>query len=220
MYLKQDAIFVADTHYNKKNLKFEFLLDDILSNKIQTSQLILLGDIFDYLSFEIEYFKNINKKVIDKLNILSSKLEIIYLEGNHDYNLKKLFPNITIIPRQKQPLICNYNNKKISLAHGDIFMTWNYEFFTKFIRNKFVLNIINFLDINNFFTRYIENMLLNKDIYSYKFKDFNSFAQNRINLYKKYNVDMIIEGHFHQNKKYNNYINILYIMNIFEKYHL
>ncbi|MCD8541207.1 MAG: hypothetical protein LRY22_00560 [Aliarcobacter cryaerophilus] len=52
-----------------------------------------MGDNFDFLSNEIKYFKNRNKDIIELLNSLSDSFEIFYLEGNHDYNLSKIFPN-------------------------------------------------------------------------------------------------------------------------------
>jgi len=36
----------------------------------------------------------------------------------------------------------------------------------------------------------------------------NSFAKNRIKKYEELNIDIIIEGHFHQDKRYENYINL------------
>ena len=47
MYLsiKDDAIFVADAHFNKKNREFLTFLKKVESNEIITTQLFLMGDI-------------------------------------------------------------------------------------------------------------------------------------------------------------------------------
>ena len=58
MYLsiKPDSIFVADSHFNEKNRELLILLKKVESKEIVTSQLFLMGDIFDFIMKE----KNIN----------------------------------------------------------------------------------------------------------------------------------------------------------------
>ena len=92
MYLsiKQNSIFVADSHFNEKNRELLTFLEKIESKVIITSQLFLMGDIFDFLSCECKYFIKQNIEVITLLNKLSNDLEIIYLEGNHDFLLASI----------------------------------------------------------------------------------------------------------------------------------
>ncbi len=205
--ISNDAIFIADSHYNNQRIAFELFLDTILTKQISTSQLFLMGDMFDFLTYEVDYFKNINQDVIDKLNILSKQIEIIYLEGNHDFSIDKLFPNIIVIPRDIQPLIAQYKDKKIAISHGDIFTPTLYNIFTFILRNDTLLRFLNFLDKNDTTSKWIENALIGKKI-CHDMEDFDKFAKNRLNLYNKYDVDIVIEGHFHQGKRYKNYINI------------
>jgi UDP-2,3-diacylglucosamine hydrolase len=200
--INADAIFIADAHYNKNRTSFKIFLDDILNQKIQTTQLFLLGDIFDVLNSQINYFINANQTIIDKLNQLSKQIQIIYIEGNHDFNLQNLFPNIYVIKKADQPLIANYQNKKIAIAHGDIFSSFTYNIYSFIIRNKYILPILNLFNLTK-----LENYLMQKNI-CHKNIIFDKFATKRIKLYDKFNIDMIIEGHFHQGKKYNNYINL------------
>jgi len=206
--LKENAIFIADSHYNKQRIEFQNLLNDILNSKIKTSQLFLMGDMFDFLCDEVSYFKTINQNIINTINKLSLDIEIIYLEGNHDFNLKDIFPNCIVVKRENQPLIIEDNEKYIAISHGDIFTPTSYNIFTAIIRNRYFLKLLNLFDINNTISKYFESKLIKKDI-CHDFKDFDSFAQNRINLYKKYDdTSLIIEGHYHQGKEYSKYINI------------
>ena len=206
--LKEDAIFIADSHYNKQRIEFKKILDDILTNQIKTSQLFLMGDMFDFLCAEVSYFKTINQNIINTINQLSLDIEIIYLEGNHDFNLKDLFPNCTVVKRQNQPLILEYKEKYIAISHGDIFTPTSYNIFTAIMRNRYFLKLLNLFDIKNNISKYFENKLIKKDI-CHDFKDFDKFAQNRLDLYKKYDdISLIIEGHYHQGKEYKQYINI------------
>ncbi len=203
----EGAIFVADSHLNKNNLELIEFLNKIQSKKIETPQLILVGDIFDFLSEHCKYFIGANEEVIKRLNILSEEIEIIYLEGNHDYNLKKIFPNIKVFPRKKQAVQALYKDKSISLAHGDNFIDWKYDIYCKIIRNKFLLRFLNLIDFNYWLSKKIEEALLDKKI-CHEIKDFKAIAQKRS---KKYKTDFIVEGHYHQgmvysfeNKKYIN----------------
>ena len=203
--IKNDAIFVADVHYNKKRDNFLQFLDDILKKNIKTSQLILMGDIFDFLSKEADYFIKSNKLAIDKINYISKNIEVVYLEGNHDYNLDKVFTSVSVIKRKYQPLIAKYKNKTLAISHGDIFTPSLYNTYTYIIRNHYLLKFLNFID-NGTLVKIIENKLMQKKIC--KEIDFIKLAQDRINKYSNIKVDIIIEGHFHQGKSYKNYINI------------
>ena len=205
--IQDGAIFIADAHYSKKRQKLKKLLIKIKQGDIKVSQLFLMGDIFDFLSAEIEYFNKINSEVIQLINEISKKIEVIYLEGNHDYNLKEIFHNALVIPREKQPIQFNYKNKIIALAHGDIFTPKLYNFYTLIIRNSTLLKILNFIDISNWLTSSIEKSL-NKKEKNYKFLNFEEFAKDRIKKYEKIKSHIIIEGHFHQGKMYDKYINL------------
>jgi len=204
--IEDNAIFVADSHYNKKRQELKIFLLKLKAKEIKTSQLFLMGDMFDFLANEISYFKKQNNDIINLLNELSNTTNIIYLEGNHDYNLKILFPNILIISRDKQPFYCTYQNKKIALSHGDIFTPSGYDLYTLIIRNKYFLRFLNFIDINNWLTKKIDHWLLEKNICS-DIIDFKEFAQYRVSLYSS-KVDLIIEGHFHYGKIEKKYANI------------
>jgi UDP-2,3-diacylglucosamine hydrolase len=210
MYLSilQGSIFVADSHYNQKNTQFLVFLKKLENKEIKTSQLFLMGDMIDFISGESRYFIKQNSDVIELLNKLSKTIEIIYLEGNHDYNLKTLFPNINVIKRENQPLLAKFKNKTISLSHGDNFINWKYDLYCKLIRSSILLKFLNFIDINYFISKKIENSLLNKNI-CHKMNNFKKIVSKRL---ENYDTDIVIEGHYHQGDIYNinekKYINI------------
>jgi UDP-2,3-diacylglucosamine hydrolase len=209
MYLNIDksAIFIADSHYNSNRTELLNVLQSIQSEKIKTNQIFLMGDNFDFLCDGITYFIEQNKEVIDFINDLSVTKEIIYLEGNHDFNLSTLFPNVLVISRDFQPLICEYENKKIALSHGDIFMNKSYEIFTSIVRSRATAFFFNLFDINQILSKKLNAWLLQKHLYSYH-KDFDQTMTKRSKSYEKYNVDFIIEGHFHQDRSQGKYINL------------
>ena len=206
--IKEGAIFVADSHYNEKKNQFLVFLEKLERGEIRTSQLFLMGDMFDFISGESRYFIKRNQKLIDIINRLSKEIEIIYLEGNHDYNMQVVFPDLLVVKRENQPLSAYYDNKSVQISHGDIFTPWHYNLYCKIIRNHPLLVFLNMLDFNYFISKKIYYALIKKDI-CYKMKDFDGFAKRRL---KNYSAELVIEGHFHQGKSYKEgnieYVNI------------
>ncbi|AXX91727.1 UDP-2,3-diacylglucosamine hydrolase [Malaciobacter molluscorum LMG 25693] len=206
--LKENSLFVADSHYNEKNKQFLIFLEKLKSKEIECKQLILMGDMFDFISSESKYFVKRNQKLLDIINELSNDIDILYFEGNHDYNMQPLFKNVKVIKREKQPLLLNYKNKKIAICHGDIFTPKSYDIYCKVIRNHYLLIFLNMLDIKNFISKKIYYALIKK-IICFDFKEFETLALKRS---RNFDADIIVEGHFHQGKQYTfgnkRYINI------------
>lgn len=201
MFLKIDenALFVADSHYNEKRDEFLVFLEKLEDSSIKTTQLFLMGDMFDFISAESKYFIKRNKNVINLLNHLSKTIEIIYFEGNHDYNLKVIFPKMKVIKREHQPLFATYGQKKVGLSHGDIFVNdKSYDIYCKVIRNSLLLKFLNLIDFNNSISKKIYSTLLDKQICS-KMTNFDKIVERRV---EHYDCDIIIEGHFHQGSEF------------------
>ena len=195
----EGAFIVSDAHYSHKRPDFLNFLREIHSRKLQPSQLILMGDIFDSLFGGVAYTIKINEEAVKLLNDISLRIEVIYLEGNHDFNLKNVFTNTKVFPISKQPVAVTYNGDKILLAHGDIESDFGYKLYTLIIRNKLVigaLNIINYIS-SNYIIKKLDNYLSKKDDCK-KFVGLEKFISDR--LLGKYKCKYFIEGHFHQNK--------------------
>ena len=195
--LKEGAFVIADAHYSKKLPHFLTLLKKIDSKELNPTQLILLGDIFDALFGGVK--ESYDQEAIKLLNKLSYKLDIIYLEGNHDFNLKNIFPNIKIYKRQMQPVIFEFNNKKVAMSHGDIFMDNKiYNIYSVVIRNSFILKSLSLLNrlFNGFILKKLDTHLSKKDNCK-KIDNFKNIVIKRVAKLDKY--DYFVEGHFHQN---------------------
>lgn len=211
--IKNGAIIVSDVHFDsKKRDAFFYFLEDIYSGAIETTQLILLGDIFDLLFAPIDALVKRDIKMIELLNRVAKKVEVIYFEGNHDFSLTSIFQNITIIPLQDQPVETTANNQTLFLAHGDYGLNISYRIYTAIIRNKVVLKCLNW--INEFTSNFIVNKLdehLAKKDHCHKFENFEAYIKDRISSLKIEKESLFIEGHHHQGQsvdigqvKYNN----------------
>jgi UDP-2,3-diacylglucosamine hydrolase len=199
--LKEGAILIADAHYPAhKKEHFLKLLQDIKSQKISTSQLILMGDIFDLLVGNSPYLKSLFAKEIELLEEIAKDIEVIYLEGNHDFTLDVIFKNIKIVPIASQPLVLQCCGKLYGFSHGDRYrQTFGYLLYSKFIRNRLVLKILP-----DIIAKYMLNKMKHKKIC----KEISNFENIVEQIRKNYNTDYIIEGHFHQGKKIGNYISL------------
>ncbi len=197
--LKDGAIFIADAHYpNHHSKDFINILEAIYQDKISAPQLFLMGDIFDLLVGNSPYLKKRFKKEIELIENISNKVKVFYIEGNHDFNLKPLFKNVKIIPIEKQPLILEYNNKKIALSHGDKYNSkLSYKIYTKFIRNPFIIKIIP-----QGYAKYKLKKMKSKKLCK-KIDNFKDIVKKIVN---NYTTDLIIEGHFHQGVRVGHYI--------------
>lgn len=192
--LKEGAFLISDAHYAKdKNSFLEFLK---FVKKRKPPQFILFGDIFDTLFGGINATYEKNREAIDVLNSISKEIEVIYLEGNHDFNLSSIFTNVMIVPLEKQPLKLNFKDKIIYLAHGDIYNKFQYNIYTKIIRHPLTLRALSLFD----------KIILKKlDTYLSKKNDckeminFEDIIKKRASYMPK--CDYFIEGHFHQDKK-------------------
>jgi len=204
MVIKSGAIFIADAHYNKIQEELIDFLQQIKDKKVVCTQLFLMGDIFDFLCDEVDYFQEINYKLVNLIDEISHHIETIYFEGNHDYSLEDTFPKARVIPRKEQPIYTFLNNKKVALAHGDIYTPTGYNIYCAIIRNPYFLNFLNLIDINNWLSKKVEYKLQKKYLCK-KQKNFEQFAKKRV---ENYAVDLVIEGHYHQNFLTEQYINL------------
>ena len=102
--IQKNALFIADSHYPHHGDTFLNLLKKLDNNKIKTPQLFLMGDNFDLLFGYNDYIQTFSKEAIDLLQTLSKKIEIYYFEGNHDFCLKEIFPDIQVYSREEQPI--------------------------------------------------------------------------------------------------------------------
>lgn len=224
--LKNGAVFIADAHENEQRQDFLEFLRAIESSQISTPQLILMGDMFDMLVWQIRATHNFAAPYVNLLEKLADKgVEVLYIEGNHDFNVAQFFRKVKVFPLKNQPLSLQSPNgvsfkwgklsangaeimgksvefksvSRVVLAHGDIFLPPFLAFALKSLRCPFLLNalnIVNFLAFNKISAQILKNQK-KKDLF-YQIADFNALAEQR---YAKYQANgaLVIEGHYHQN---------------------
>ena len=209
--LKDGAWLIADSHYAHYNTALYDFLSSVDPADLPP-QLLLMGDIFDLLFGYAQNSIQPNRKMVDLLKQIARQCEVIYLEGNHDFGLGPLFDGaVRVVPRSRQPLSAACGGKLIALHHGDLLQGVGYEIYTALIRNSYIDRILNLADSasNGAVIGWLERYNRNKKP-CYKIDDFEKRMQSRLDILKKrYDFDIWIEGHFHQNIRFE-YDNVSY----------
>jgi len=208
---QEGAYIISDAHYSHLRPELLDFMRDIDAQKMRPTQLIFMGDIFDALFGSIDFTCKQNKEMITLINSISAKVEVLYLEGNHDFNIQKIFPLAKVFSIKSQPVRAVYEDKKLYLAHGDFDGDFFYRIYTFLIRSPFVLFFLKYIDIfsNHGILKKIDSHLRKKNDCK-KFRGFKEFIQKR--LASRYDCDYFIEGHYHQNDSFDvadfHYINL------------
>ncbi|EMG31314.1 UDP-2,3-diacylglucosamine diphosphatase [Campylobacter showae] len=213
--VKSGAIFIADSHENENRENFWHFLCALKSGEIKTPQLFLMGDMFDFLASECEFFVKFYERYIHTIDELGEEMEIYYFEGNHDFNLARLFKNVKAYPIGAQPVkFASECGQSVLIAHGDIFLPFVSKYVLRFLRVKWFLKTMNFFDkfLNFRLSKQILNKLKQK-ILDYKIPNFKNLVEAKMRRYNAfYEADVVIEGHYHQGEQYTigkqKYINI------------
>jgi len=203
LLLLEGAVLIGDAHYSPKNPQLLPFLKAIAAAEIKTPQLILMGDIFDQLFGGITFTLERNAEAISLINQIALQTDVIYLEGNHDFQLASVFKNIRIFPLQQQPLLCRYGEKKILLAHGDFGLPLGYRLYTGAIRSASVLRILRVID--DFTGHGIVKWVDEHNAKKYdcnRFEGFEQYIIKRLEALDLSSVDYCIEGHYHQNSSF------------------
>ncbi|MDR0408615.1 MAG: metallophosphoesterase [Campylobacteraceae bacterium] len=198
--IKDGALFVADAHENGKNRTlFSELLRRIKSDEIHATQLFLMGDMFDLLVGGNKITQLLFQDEIAYLEEIGRKIDVFYFEGNHDFNLDKIFSNIKVIPLKKQPITFKSKCGLFRLAHGDLRGGFTYRIYTALIRNPFLVAVLNLFDRNGLISYSILKKLEKKEL-CVKMENFENIAAKKMLFYKK--CDFIVEGHYHQDQSF------------------
>ena len=213
--VKSGAIFIADSHENENRENFWHFLCALKNGEIKTPQLFLMGDMFDFLAGECEFFVKFYERYVRAIDELGEKMEIYYFEGNHDFNLARLFKNVKAYPIGAQPVkFTSECGQSVLIAHGDIFLPFVAKYALRLLRVKIFLKTMNFFDkfLNFRLSKRILNKLKRK-ILDYKIPNFKNLAEAKMRRYNAfYEADVVIEGHYHQGEQYTigkqKYINV------------
>jgi UDP-2,3-diacylglucosamine hydrolase len=163
-----------------------------------------MGDIFDLLFGYNDYILRFSHDAVERLRRLSKHTHIVYFEGNHDFCLEPLFPDIDIFSYKHQPQYFDYGGKRVGLAHGDRFDTGaGYKLYTWWLRNPLTLKLLRPWEKS--IIEHRMHKLAQKSIC----REYVGFEKKVERILRRYDdADMVIEGHFHQAEKIGRYVSL------------
>jgi UDP-2,3-diacylglucosamine pyrophosphatase LpxH len=115
-----DALIISDIHLGSDNCQARQLtrfLENILDGELLTQRLILNGDVFDSIDFR--RLKKNHWKVLSLLRKLSDRIEISWINGNHDGPAEIISHLLGVEVRDE--MILESGGRKILLHHGHRF---------------------------------------------------------------------------------------------------
>jgi UDP-2,3-diacylglucosamine hydrolase len=202
--IKEGAVFISDSHYPHHGDAFLLLLQQIKNKELNTPQIFLMGDNFDLLFGYNSYIQTFSQDIITLLQTLSRTIVIHYFEGNHDFCLSSIFENINVYTRDVQPVVFSLAGKKVALSHGDKYKTGHfYNLYSVILRHKLTLTLLK--PFSKMIIGYQMKKLSQKKI-CHTFEGFEKRVDAILEHYK--DVDLVIEGHFHQARILGKYISL------------
>jgi len=134
-------IFIADAHLKgtddpAQTSLVEFL--ETLTGDSRPDMLVFLGDIFDFWAGFNPIIYNRHLPLLDALETLStSGVDIIYLEGNHDFNMGTFFTSTLGAEVHADNCRLSIDGKEFFIAHGDaVAMSFGYATWRAFLRSR------------------------------------------------------------------------------------
>ena len=119
------ALFISDLHLqastpNTTQAFFSFLQ----RHAIQSQQLFLLGDLFEYWVGDDDIATPWIKEIVDAIRAVSDAgVEVNWIAGNRDFLVGENFAAATGVNILSDPFVTTIGGKKIVLTHGDILCT-------------------------------------------------------------------------------------------------
>ena len=198
------SCFISDLHLDnkRKDVKKSFF-NFLESEASEFDNLYILGDLFEVWIGD-DFSDQLTNEVISNLKKYSNKNKKIFImHGNRDFLLGKEFVQDCGAELISDPLILNYENRRIMLSHGDIFCTddseyqkfkekvrsenWKKEFLSKSLEER---------------KKIAENLRKESSIKNSQKQDFlMDVNKSEIKkIAKKSKIDLLIHGHVHRPK--------------------
>jgi len=199
----KNIIFIADTHLkSSESSTIAKLKSSLLQTDAKYNVVCFLGDIFELWLGHNSYFIKHYSSFIDLCRQLIDRgIEIIFIEGNHEYNTKQFFSSYLGISCWRGPLKIRLNNKSVLLTHGD-----------RLLNQGYLYNLFQFLTKNHYFTKIISYLFPSKTALligmgiaklsrkKSSCKSVDYYFENLKKIIANYSEDILIFGHFHKNK--------------------
>lgn len=120
--LKMSLLVVSDLHITDAHDPLYASLLALIGERAQTGDtLVLAGDLFDFLVGNKSIFLNRYSKFFELIRSAASRgVKIHYIEGNHDFLIRKAFRGIEGVTVHSDEFSIELGQKRFFFAHGDL----------------------------------------------------------------------------------------------------
>jgi len=188
---KTHTLIVSDFHLGSRVSRSKELTELLMNFRFK--KLILLGDIFENLNFK--RLRSQDWELLSTISSLSKKSKIIWVEGNHDKGLSRLFATFTGAKVYKV-YKWKFKNKKYLAIHG-------HQFDNFLINNTLISylasDVYNFVQVIDFKDKRISHFLKRSSKGWLRLS--KKVAARAIRYARIRGVDYIFCGHTHKAKK-------------------
>ncbi|MCA1322785.1 UDP-2,3-diacylglucosamine diphosphatase [Herbaspirillum sp. alder98] len=115
------ALFVSDLHLQASLPRTTAaFLDFLQTHALQTGQLYLLGDIFEYWAGDDDLVTPYNQQIADALKAVQAQgVALFWIAGNRDFLVGEAFAAAAGLSLLPDPHVITLAGRSIALAHGD-----------------------------------------------------------------------------------------------------
>ena len=116
------VIITSDLHISGPEDPLYLSLLRLLAERVDSGDvLVLAGDVFDFFVGNKELLTDRYQKFIDALTAAGRRgAKIHYIEGNHDFHLKRAFSGIPGLQIHASDVCFDFEGKHFYVAHGDL----------------------------------------------------------------------------------------------------
>lgn len=137
-------LFISDVHlHEQSNERMKALLELLTVYEDALAGLFILGDLFNFWYGYRHVVFSAFIPVLCQLKVITDKgIPIVYITGNHDFNLGSNFEDTLDVSIVKKPQVFTINGKHIYCSHGDEY-DWHfgYRLLYRIIHNKLIQKI-------------------------------------------------------------------------------
>jgi len=192
-----DYVIISDLHLGSKVSRTDNILEFLYY--VNTSNLILNGDIFDNMDFG--RLKKSHWNILKKLRQISKNTNLIWISGNHDFQCEPI-AHLIGASFCFEYLIDDYHDKSIIVTHGDRF--------DKIITQRPILTRLadNIYRLIQLFDKRMDNNYYYSGMIKRHSKTLTRSTKNTIDRCISYahkkKYDSIIIGHLHKKEHLTN----------------
>lgn len=134
-----NIVFISDGHFSGLDDPNQADLVKFLDSLENIGALAILGDLFDFWTGSNRVVEKNYRPALDALERVKKRgIDIIYLEGNHDFSMGPIFTERLKASVHNEFLELRVGDARFLLGHGDtVSMTTGYRVWRAFLRGPF-----------------------------------------------------------------------------------